>query len=290
MSSNSQSLYEGSQLMTIHQRSAEQIREHYEIEKQLARRLFDSTPQARKTLYTVVYDELFQKVPHHPQLDTKASPEYQATKVARELRRLRGFLHKDSQFMEIGPGDCALSRAVAPLVKRVYAIDVSNEITKGLNLPPNFELILSDGSSVPVPPESIDVAYSNQLMEHLHPDDAFEQLQNIYKALAPKGIYLCITPNRLSGPHDVSRYFDAVATGFHLREYTVTDLSDLFKAVGFRRTQVYICVKGRRIFLPTRPIKWMEATLDRLPYSIRKKVASLFPFNLLLGITLVGSK
>lgn len=38
---------------------------------------------------------------------------------------------------------------------------------------PNFVLILSDGSNVAVPPSTVHVAYSNQLIEHLHPDDAF---------------------------------------------------------------------------------------------------------------------
>lgn len=276
--------------MTKYQRPAEQIKEHYEIEKQLAQRLHDSTSQERKTLYTVVYDELFQQVPHHPQLNTKSSPQYQATKAARELRKLRGFLHKDSCFIEIGPGDCALSLVVAQSVGQVYAIDVSQEITKGLALPPNFKLILSDGSSIPLSPNSVNVAYSNQLMEHLHPDDALEQLQNIYNALAPTGVYICITPNRLNGPHDISQYFDSVATGFHLKEYTVTELSDLFRAVGFAKVRVYIYIKGMRIFLPTAPIKLCEALLGRLPYSVRKKIASTFPLNLYLGISLVGIK
>jgi hypothetical protein len=31
-------------------------------------------------------------------------------------------------------------------------------------------------------------------MEHLHPEDAFEQLRNIIRALAPGGRYVCITP------------------------------------------------------------------------------------------------
>ena len=61
----------------------------------------------------------------------------------------------------------------------------------------NFELIISDGISIPVPAGSIDFAYSNQLMEHLHPDDAESQLENVFTALRPGGAYLCITPNRL---------------------------------------------------------------------------------------------
>ena len=117
-----------------------------------------------------------------------------------------------------------MSLEMARLVKQVYAIDVSKEMTKGLVFPANFHLILSDGIGIPVPANSIDVAYSNNLVEHLHPDDAVEQLRNIHQALAPGGVYICVTPNRLKGPHDVSKYFDTVATGFHLKEYTVSEL------------------------------------------------------------------
>ena len=84
----------------------------------------------------------------------------------------------------------------------------------------------------------------DQLMEHLHPDDALDQLQNIFTALTSAGVYLCITPNRLNGPHDISMYFDEVATGFHLHEYTITELSDLFKKVGFSKVRVYIWKRG----------------------------------------------
>ncbi|MGZ8941562.1 MAG: hypothetical protein ACXW00_02180 [Methylobacter sp.] len=129
-------------------------------------------------------------------------------------------------------------------------MDISNEITKHSIIPDNFQLILSDGCSVPVPPNSVNVGYSNQLMEHLHPDDAFEQLQKIYNAFVPGGAYICITPNRLSGPSDVSRGFDVIATGFHLKEYTTLELSTLFKKVGFSSVRVCVGVKVKYISLP----------------------------------------
>ena len=107
---------------------------------------------------------------------------------------------------------------LAKYVQRVYAIDVSDEISGKTKLPHNCNLILSDGTSIPVDPGSVDIAYSNQLMEHLHPDDAVEQLYHIHEALKPGGMYICITPNRLCGPHDISRSFDDTPRGFHLRE------------------------------------------------------------------------
>jgi len=276
--------------MKQHQRAPDQIREHYEIEKRLAHRLRNSTREERKTLYTSLYDELFRSVPHHPQLTIKSSPEESAGKVAYEIKHLRPFLRNDTTFLEIGPGDCALSFEVARIVKTVYAIDVSEEITKNLSRPPNFKLILSDGANIAVPVGSVDVAYSNQLMEHLHPDDALKQLQNIYDALAPGGIYMCVTPNRLNGPHDVSMHFDTVATGFHLKEYTNTELCHLFQTTGFAKVRILVSLKNIHVLLPVLPVKIYEKMLSALPYSLRKSLASRRPVAKLLGIRLVGTK
>ena len=276
--------------MMEQQRTFEQIEEHYKIEKRLADRLRNSSRQERQHLYTSLYDELFQRVPQHPQLIQKTSLRETRARVDYEMRNLRPFLDREATFLEVGPGDCALSLEVAKHVHKVYAVDVSSEITKDLNPPPNFELVLSNGASIPVPAHSIDVVYSNQLMEHLHPDDAVEQLDNIYTALAPGGIYLCITPSRLSGPHDISRYFDPVATGFHLKEYTVTELYHLFKQVGFSKLRAYVRIKTMYLSLPTFPIRCCERLLDLLPYAARKSLASRLPLAPFLGVQLVGTK
>ncbi len=272
-------------------RTLEQKREHYEIEKQLAERLRSSTREERRALYASVYDELFARVPHHPQLQRKSAEEMSTRdRVARRLSDLRPLLRADRTFLHVGPGDCALTLEAAKLAKRAYAVDVSSEITKGLVSPPNFELILSDGVSIPVPPGSVDVAYSDYLMEHLHPDDALDQLRNIYAALAPGGVYFCITPNRLNGPHDISVFFDRVATGLHLKEYTLTELAGLFRETGFSRVRAYTRIGRLRVFLPPAPIEWCERLLSALPYPLRRRIASAQPMRFLLGIKLVGTK
>ena len=272
-------------------RTLEQKREQYEIEKQLADRLRHSTREERRVLYATLYDELFARVPYHPQLQRKSSSKLSTRRrVERQLQNIEAFLRDDRTFLHVGPGDCALTLEAARYVKRAYAVDVSSEITKGLEAPPNFALILSDGVSIPVPPGSVDVAYSDQLMEHLHPDDASDQLKNIYEALAPGGVYFCITPNRLNGPHDISCFFDRVATGLHLKEYTVTELGRLFRETGFSRVRAFIRLGRLRIFFPPAPIEWCEGFLSALPYGPRKRIASSVPMRLLLGVRLVGTK
>jgi SAM-dependent methyltransferase len=241
------------------ERSPEQVREHYELEKALAAQLRSAGAQERKQLYGRLYDELFRRLPHHPTLTRKVSAEETRRRVRYQLRLLRRFIGPDTSYLEVGPGDCALSFEVARYVRKSIGIDVSAELTAASGRPENFELVLSDGTSIPVPAGSIDVAYSNQLMEHLHPDDARDQLINLNRALRCGGLYVCATPNRLTGPHDISRDFDAVATGFHLREYTNTELMALFRGCGFGRVRVYNSVRGYAFRLP----RWLPLAVER---------------------------
>ena len=48
-------------------------------------------------------------------------------------------------------------------------------------------LIFFDGFNFLFKNENIDLAYSNQLMEHLHPEDAIEQVKDISRILKTKG-------------------------------------------------------------------------------------------------------
>ena len=128
------------------------------------------------------------RVADHPQIARKSNPAAQAVHASRELQLVARFIGPGTNYLEIGAGDCSLAFAVAGKVIHVYAIDVSDEISKQIETPANFELIISDGISIPVPAGSIDFAYSNQLMEHLHPDDAESQLENVFTALRPGGV------------------------------------------------------------------------------------------------------
>jgi SAM-dependent methyltransferase len=271
-------------------RNFERIEYQYAIEKDLALKLRNSRKEDRQYLYNHLYDRLFQQVSDHPQINRKNDPQASAREVAQKMQLLQNFLEPDSIFLEIGPGDCQLAIAVAKKVKKVYAVDVSQEIVKNPDLPANFALIVSDGCTVPVASNSVTIAYSNQLIEHLHPDDAIEQLRNIYKALAPGGSYLCLTPNKLSGPHDISKHFDEIATGFHLKEYTFTELSKLFEEVGFSKIKAYIGGQGVYLRFPVSVIKFSESIASLLSFKIRKKLRNNIIYQAILGIRIVGQK
>jgi len=201
---------------------------------------------------------------------------------------LERFIRPDSTFLEIGAGDCALSIAMASHVGRVYALEVSEEIVRDVSMPENGELLISDGVDIPIDNHTVDLAYSNQLMEHLHPDDARAQLENIRAVLKPGCAYVCITPNRLTGPHDISAYFDDVPTGFHLREYSVASIRQTFRQAGFDSVRVLVGARGRFAVVPPWPIVALEAGLARLGTEARREVVRRLRLNALLGIRVVA--
>lgn len=273
----------------------QQLREFYETEKALATRLRNATRPERRKLYQTVYNELYARVPFHPMLTRKTTPAESAANVARSMHYLSCFLKPDMTILEIGAGDCALSFALTREARKVYAIEVSDLIASRPDRPKNFELIISDGTSIPVPEGSVDIAYSNQLMEHLHPDDATEQLRNIFHALKMGGMYLCNTPNRLAGPGDVSQFFDDVATGMHLKEYTFSELNRLFRAAGFRRVLAYVEKSGRYRRVPMEFMRVFEKVswvlFGRKPIDQRRRWLQRRPFTLYLqGMQIVGVK
>ena len=268
-------------------RTPEELREHYEIEKELANRLRASSQEERVTLYASLYDEFNRRVPFHAELAEQQPSQNTSVTTSFQWRFLSRFVRKDTVFLEIGAGDCAISLAMAGRVKKVFAMEVSQEMVKSVRGPENFELILSGGCDIPLPAESATVAYSHQVMEHLHPDDAVEQLTNIYRILTKGGIYICVTPNRLSGPHDISGCFDSVATGFHLKEYTNTDLTAAFKQAGFAAVKAYFGALGVYVRCPLFVLKLLEGLLDSLPHRLCRALAESL---LLVNIRLVGVK
>jgi hypothetical protein len=108
--------------------------------------------------------------------------------------------------------------------------------------------------------------------------------------LKPGGTYFCITPNRLSGPHDVSRDFDDEATGLHLREYTATELGRILRDAGFSRTRIFLRIGSLVLKLPLLPYRFLETLLATLTHRVRKLLTHNRAASYLLGVKLVATK
>lgn len=281
---------ENEQLIAASGRTPAQLRQHFEVETRLADRLRVATKEERRTLYTTTYEELYRLVPDHPQLTRKRVTHQMEEVVAPQLRLLASHLDADAVFLEVGAGDCALARRVAAMVRHVYAVDVSPTITGGGDPPRNLEVVISDGSNIPLPDASVDIAYSHQLIEHMHPDDALAHLREVSRVLKPGGKYICVTPSRWTGPHDISKFFRSVARGLHLREYSATDLLGIFQWLGWTRVTAEMCVKGVYFEVPASVAVIAEMCFAALPEKFRRRVAHVSVLNGMLGVVMIGRK
>ncbi|MCB0190801.1 MAG: class I SAM-dependent methyltransferase [Anaerolineae bacterium] len=247
----------------------EPYEQQYALEKELAQRLLNSDRQARHNLYSQVYREYAQRL--HPQrkLAQQQTPQAQQQAIDLQAQLLHPFLSPNATFLEIGSGNNALARYLAPHVGRIIAIDAFVENKNRLDLPANYQLIEVDTPPFDLPPESIDVAYSCHFIEHLHPEDAYIHGVEMHRLLVPGGHYICVTPNRLYGPHDISRHFDTIASGLHLKEYGYKELAALLRSAGFIRIEKVYGIGQPPTYRSIWPYQLTEIVLHHLPHHIR---------------------
>jgi SAM-dependent methyltransferase len=268
-------------------RTLAQVWNHYQVESVLALRLKASTTrEQRSAVFATMYDELFRAVPDHPRLTRRADPEATARANRGKAQALRRWVRPTDTVLEFAPGDCEFSAMIAAQFARVIGVDISDQRQPGRNWPANFDLVVYDGYSLPtIAPGSIDVIFSDQLLEHLHPDDAKHHLKLCFELLKPGGRYVLRTPHADSGPWDVSRYFCDEPEGFHLKEWTYRGLRDAMLNAGFARTEG--AWNAREICRPM-PMAWftsVERIFSILPKSLRRKIIRpLIPTLLCVGI------
>ena len=217
-------------------RTLEQLQNHYVVEKGIADRLRNANREERKLIYATMYDELFAKVPDHPRLALRESEQGVKKANNSKMMLVGEFLHPSTVFVEFAPGDCRFAMEVAKQVRTVYAVDISDQRGDVHMSPKNLNLIIYDGYDLDqIPENSVDVVFSDQFLEHLHPEDTRLHLELVYHILKPGGKYVFRTPHAFNGPHDVSRYFSKHPEGFHMKEWTYNEFKSVLKSVNFSR-------------------------------------------------------
>jgi SAM-dependent methyltransferase len=263
--------------------AAEKIRRHYELEKALAQRILRAPREERARVTLDAYDELFRAITWHPGRQETEASRRQSEASYRVFLRLAG---RDQDVLEIGCGRGTNVRKLAPRNRRCVGIDISEQVLDlDTPLPSNAALRVADACDLSIfADDSFDVAFSKQLVEHIHPDDLPRHLAEVHRVVRPGGRYVFETPNAVSGPHDVSRHFDDTSTCFHLREYSFATIMPLLREAGFRtfrtplfRDRVYELspLLGRLTEVPVGVKRFNEQLLSLLPRR-RRRAASRF--------------
>ena len=198
----------------------------YSIERELAARLRNAPESLRPQVAREVYADLYRLVPWHPDLNrTREERERVAGAL---LLAYEGMIAGATTVLEIGAGSCDFLRCVAPRYPATsfIAVDIVRDPldSTGGRLPDNVRFVQAGAREIPVVSGSVDFAFCSQVLEHFHPGDVPAHLAEVARVLRPGGWFGCDTPNRVTGPHDVSRGFTREPTGLHLREWTYREL------------------------------------------------------------------
>lgn len=258
-------------------RTFEQVQHHYLIEKAIAERLKIANREERRHIYATMYDELFREVPDHSRLTRRADEQLTRAANLGKLALVRDYLTPRTVFVEFAPGDCRFALEVAHYVKAVYAVDISNQRGPILLTPENFTLIIYDGYHLDsIPSGCADLVFSDQLIEHLHPEDTRLHFEMVYQLLKPGGKYVFRTPQALTGPHDVSKYFSEKPQGFHLKEWTYREFQPMLKELNFSGFQAIRQAGTRPWHLPYLYFQAFELILAPLSRRYRRLLAQCF--------------
>jgi 2-polyprenyl-3-methyl-5-hydroxy-6-metoxy-1,4-benzoquinol methylase len=227
----------------------------------------------------------------HPRLRpverTDLSPWYRA--LAMLLRReVRG-----KTVLDLGCGDGSLLRAIASECRprALCGIDIFS-FARVESQP--YQFITGDVVSFEID-HQFDVVISSEVLEHIPQQDLDSHFESVIRALRPRGSLIVLTPNRMWGPHDVTRLMDCSysgrvpAQGSHLNELTYHEVVALLGAhgIGELRTvlphaQHFPGLRSLRVTPYVNLALERSPVLRQLTYSLKRHGGSLYKNPIIL--------
>ncbi len=269
----------------------EDVNFHLELEKRLTAKLLESSPADRRSIFEQCYSELYEKLPWLAGAGKDS-----------EGDRWIALLIPGCRVYEVGSGSGNLSRRLAKAGFRVNATDITTLRGGDRTDTDGVTWSVTDGVRLSeyVAGETFDAVISDQVVEHLHPDDAPTHFSEAFVILRPGGRYVVRIPHSYTGPHDVSRIFGySSPIGMHLHEYTNREILVIAKRAGFVRIRAATAIPQPLVprfgpifshWLVLKYFEVLEVVLGVFPLSAKQKVTRHLPGALLPRIFLVLTK
>ena len=230
---------------------SDRIRDHWQMERQLRNEILDASPDARWETAEQAYTRLYELLAWHDGVSQTIGgiDDYWDWKtiIGTQPRR---------KIFEIGSGQGKLLRTLADMGHICRGTEITShrgekyvaaDIDAG-----RATLTWANTDGVHLDqfeePGSYDLVLSNQVIEHLHPDDLTTHMLSAHKILVVGGRYIFSTPHRATGPHDLSVVFDREeAEGLHLKEYSWNELRRATLNAGFRRVTAATTIRFAKL-------------------------------------------
>ena len=214
-----------------------QVRHHAELEGELTDTILASSPEERSRVAADAYSRLYREIDW---LVGTGGPDDAAVWLS--------LLHPGASVYEIGSGSGHLARYLNDNGVHCIRTDISAErnAVGGAD-----GIATTDGVHLSAFVDTTyDFAISDQMVEHLHPDDIVDHFRECRKILKPGGCYLARMPNRHLGPCDLSRVFGTDEAIFlHLHEFTWADVRAIERTCGYRKVEAVFKIPKTRRFV-----------------------------------------
>lgn len=205
-----------------------EVDRHLALERELTQELLRSTPETRWETFEGCYARLYAELPW-----------LNAGSAERPLGDWPALLGPPPQrIYEVGSGQGGLARELVGAGYTVEATEVTRERGGTRDEGASLRWSQTDGVHLAefATAAPYDAVLSDQLVEHLHPDDLVEHFRGAHAVLRPGGRYVLRTPHGYLGPADISLVFGLDRpVGMHLREYTYGELAAALRTAGFTR-------------------------------------------------------
>lgn len=240
----------------------------FELEKNYRSKILNEKNfKMRQKLYQDVYSQIFSMInEYHPEKRTFGG--------SKERVEFFKNLFKNRVVVDYGCAYGVTTLEIAKYAKFAIGVEIepslvssANEICKN-NLNIKFHTV--DEYNELYTDNSVDVLFSSEVAEHLHPDDLKNHLKQSYNKLKKGGCYILVTPHRFSGPHDVSKKYlpkGSEALGLHIKEYTYKQSQKVLKESGFYKIRALITSFG-----VNKMMKILNLTINSFYIDINHKI------------------
>lgn len=206
-------------------------RAQFEFERQLRQRILDSPREHRAAVTTEAYGELFSEFGDHSALSLSEDDRRRVGRHSAGM--IAPLIGKSCRILEVGCGCGDVLRELASRGHTCVGTEASALMVEIAGQSSEVTILHGLAGRLEFADGSFDVVFSQQVLEHLHPDDVPIHFEEAFRVLRPGGIMAVETPNKKAGPQDISRGFTRVAEGLHLKEWTLGELSAVFRTTGF---------------------------------------------------------
>ncbi len=275
------------------------MEDYKKLEFEYAKLLRESDTEERRKLYSEAYSAVSKLAIKR---FTSKSPEKRTAGTSKKLVYLLSKMAtKNDRVLEVGCGRGYTCLGLAPYVNSIVGVDVSEPSIKEargilfqhkiknaeIKQCSAFELYDHFSNN------EFTLCVSIDMFEHLHPEDAKEHLQQVFNVLKPGGKYIVIVPNRLNGPHDITKeeFPDACAAlGFHLNESTYREMKNIMKSIGFNKFRRLYSLKFHNKYIKPLILPCEINFIAEILYSMLPNVLCPNIFDKLMTIKLIAYK